>query len=174
MSIGRIMTLAEKLSAEELNALAALMVSIRRLDANQRKAVLRLFPAVQELGINDMGVVDALLFVVGKIAAASDQSVAQKQERPIQPGCVYVVRAEGTNAVKVGFSRDVKSRVATLQTASPFPLKLLGHFVGFDESHERAVHAGLASRRASGEWFVFEQNEDAYSIVEAALAKVGA
>lgn len=63
-------------------------------------------------------------------------------------GCVYVVRAEGTNAVKVGFSKDVKTRIAALQTASPFLLVLLGYYIGFEESHERAVHALMSNRRA--------------------------
>jgi hypothetical protein len=87
-------------------------------------------------------------------------------------GCVYVVRAEGTNAVKVGFSKDVKARVAALQTASPFLLVLLGYYIGFEESHERAVHALMPSRRARGEWFTFGHDEDPCDVVETLLSEV--
>jgi hypothetical protein len=68
---------------------------------------------------------------------------------------VYFARCEGF--VKVGFTQTPPARVAILNTASPWPVTLIGVMIG-DETSEKAVHfelrrAGLHHRN---EWFRFE------------------
>lgn len=75
---------------------------------------------------------------------------------------VYVIRAKGTNRYKIGFSTDIGSRIASMQTGSPFPLELIHEFEG-TLSNEKAVHKMLASYRLHGEWF--ELTESALSFV---------
>lgn len=65
---------------------------------------------------------------------------------------VYFLQVGVDGPIKIGFTADVESRVATLQTASPFPLRLLGRVPG-DEERERAIHLEFAHLRLRGEWF---------------------
>jgi len=77
---------------------------------------------------------------------------------------VYAVRAEGTSNVKIGVSKNVKARVAALQTASPHPLVLIGCFPG-EESDERRLHRLLNHRHLRGEWFDFQEHEGVLDIL---------
>lgn len=77
--------------------------------------------------------------------------------RPLvaRKGRVYFIEAAGTLRVKIGFtSGDPRQRARKLQTACPFPLRVLASFAGttVDEAdlHERFA----ASRAVEGtEWF---------------------
>ncbi len=63
--------------------------------------------------------------------------------------------ASGENAVKIGVTDDVLSRMKALQTASPLPLRLLAVMPG-DQETEYDLHRAFAALRISGEWFRFE------------------
>lgn len=65
---------------------------------------------------------------------------------------LYVIRAGDDGAVKVGVAVNVARRVAGLQTASAFPLKLIRAVRG-GVQEEAAIHARLAQYRLQGEWF---------------------
>lgn len=56
------------------------------------------------------------------------------------------------SAIKIGRSRNVKSRIQELQGANAKPLALLGSVDGHS-AHETKVHSELSSYRLSGEWF---------------------
>lgn len=64
--------------------------------------------------------------------------------------CVYFAEAEGR--IKVGWSKQVASRVAQLQTGNAAPIKLLGVVPG-GRAKEREIHDLFASVRLAGEWF---------------------
>lgn len=66
---------------------------------------------------------------------------------------VYFIRSE--DKVKIGTTRNVGSRLSSLQTGSPDPLKLLCVIPG-DRSKEKQLHERFASLRDSGEWFWLE------------------
>lgn len=71
---------------------------------------------------------------------------------------VFVARAEkgAPIAVKVGTSRDVAGRLATLQTALPFALECLSTVSRVPPSGERAVHHLLRAAQGlpmRGEWY---------------------
>lgn len=55
--------------------------------------------------------------------------------------------------VKIGFTRNIKTRFQTLQTASAEKLTLLGYVPG-DAELEAAIHGKLSKYRSRGEWFL--------------------
>ncbi len=68
----------------------------------------------------------------------------------IRESRVYFV--EGAGAIKIGTSTDVRSRLSTLQIASPYELTLLVTIPG-DHERERALHDRFDRERLRGEWF---------------------
>ena len=81
-------------------------------------------------------------------------ALAAIRRRPSERRFVYFV-ASGENAVKIGVTDDVLSRMKALQTASPLPLKLLA-VMPDDQETEYDLHRAFAALRISGEWFRFE------------------
>src|SRR5262245_43185129 len=67
-------------------------------------------------------------------------------------GFVYVIHAVGTGRVKIGYSLEPTKRLSDLQTASPFPLELIGMRPGTPDL-ERAIHQHLHKYHCVGEWF---------------------
>lgn len=65
---------------------------------------------------------------------------------------VYFIEAIGRGTVKIGVSRDVNKRIASLQVGSSEELSLLGTVPG-DVELERALHRRYSKERTSGEWF---------------------
>jgi hypothetical protein len=65
---------------------------------------------------------------------------------------LYFIQAGADGPIKIGVAGNVGARLKTLQTASPFPLRLLAVVPG-DVEDERSLHRRFASDRLSGEWF---------------------
>lgn len=86
---------------------------------------------------------------IGPLARSSDCS---------RKGLVYFCRAEGTPYVKVGFASDPEKRRAELRTGSPHQLTIVATFVGTMRV-EKLLHALLADRRVTGEWFCLTDAE---------------
>ena len=63
---------------------------------------------------------------------------------------IYAIRMGGF--VKIGKSDNVRKRLATLQTACPQELELLGQMRA-SPSLERLIHRSIDKYRAHGEWF---------------------
>jgi hypothetical protein len=63
---------------------------------------------------------------------------------------VYFIRAG--DAVKIGMSGDVRTRIRTLRTMSPVPIELIGVIPGGREV-EADLHRMWANLRLHGEWF---------------------
>jgi hypothetical protein len=82
--------------------------------------------------------------------------IIQKQGVEVLPdngeGHVYFIEAVGSNQVKIGYSKNVKSRLRSLQTGSPFELILLGVVPG-SMSLELDLHKEFDCYRQQGEWF---------------------
>lgn len=64
--------------------------------------------------------------------------------------CVYF--AQAGDRIKIGWSKNVATRVAQLQTGNAAPIKLLGVVPG-GRAKEREIHDLFASVRVGGEWF---------------------
>jgi hypothetical protein len=56
---------------------------------------------------------------------------------------------------KIGFSSNISSRIATIQTGCPFPLEIAGVFDG-DMRLERKFHEAFREYNTNGEWFKIE------------------
>lgn len=65
---------------------------------------------------------------------------------------VYFVGADGCDLVKIGWTMDVRRRMADLQCGSPIPLKCLKVTRG-GRGLESHLHAEFAPERRHGEWF---------------------
>lgn len=63
---------------------------------------------------------------------------------------VYFAQAD--DRIKIGWSKQVSARLASLQTGCPSPIRLLGTIPG-SRAVERRLHEQFASLRLSGEWF---------------------
>ena len=72
-----------------------------------------------------------------------------------RPGFIYVIEAIGASRVKLGWTaRDARDRLMSLQTSSPFPLRIVAVIVG-TMREERALHARFHALRImpNSEWF---------------------
>ncbi|WP_109808386.1 GIY-YIG nuclease family protein [Sphingosinithalassobacter portus] len=67
-------------------------------------------------------------------------------------GWVYFVQVGSGGHIKIGWAKDPTKRIASLQTAQPQQLKLLGVIPGSLKA-EREVHALFSQARVRGEWF---------------------
>lgn len=64
---------------------------------------------------------------------------------------IYVLRSD--NLVKIGFTENLRARVASIIGAIPIPVEIVGHMPG-DKSVEKHFHDRFAAHHFSGEWFV--------------------
>ncbi len=69
---------------------------------------------------------------------------------------LYIICDSSESVVKIGYSRDPDSRLRSLQTGHPLPLRVY-HSVLVSEDRvrllERQLHAEMNHYRTRGEWF---------------------
>ena len=67
---------------------------------------------------------------------------------------VYFVKHKGLDPIKIGWTSDIKGRLASFNCASPFGIILLGT-ISQPNAHliEKQLHEKYASKRVRGEWF---------------------
>lgn len=65
---------------------------------------------------------------------------------------VYFIAAVDAGMIKIGKTRDMKKRMATLRTMSPVGLEVVCT-IAYDDSLEKRIHEHLKEYRAHGEWF---------------------
>lgn len=77
----------------------------------------------------------------------------QKRARREQsPKLIYFLHAPSVGLVKIGYSSNAATRIASLHLSSPVPLTLLGTVDG-DRAREAQYHSQWAHLRRHGEWF---------------------
>jgi Meiotically up-regulated gene 113 len=81
----------------------------------------------------------------------------------------YLIGAEGSHLVKIGYAVDPKKRLAMLQTGQPLTLSLLWSCHG---DHEQALHRRFAEHRVRGEWFDLTPLGDPVQAVQAAVEEI--
>ena len=65
---------------------------------------------------------------------------------------VYLLRCQGI--YKVGYAKDLKSRISVIQTSNPFPVELVDSFPSnFPAIDEEEIHDKLRKYHQRGEWF---------------------
>lgn len=67
-------------------------------------------------------------------------------------GFVYFLQSGQDGPIKIGYTTDIQKRIKALQTAHPFPLKLLLVING-NVDDESKLHKKFNSLRFCGEWF---------------------
>jgi len=67
----------------------------------------------------------------------------------------YFIKSEDDTLLKIGKSRDIGARLASLQTGSPQKLVLIGMFPN-NGNLEKKLHKRLRQYRTHGEWFKIE------------------
>lgn len=81
--------------------------------------------------------------------------VARMPKNPkAKPGYVYFVKSTETNFVKIGRTTNLKSRIKSMQTVSPFELELFASYETTDsEAEEILAHDFFEDHHKRGEWF---------------------
>lgn len=87
---------------------------------------------------------------------------------PTSSGFVYVIGAESSRVVKIGFAVDPSRRLTHLQTGSPVRLAILAALPG-SRTFEAKLHKVFKDLRKHGEWFDFGKVEPVTAIAEAWL-----
>lgn len=89
-----------------------------------------------------------------RAALSSVLRVRALSSRHAPARCTYVVHAPAAWLVKIGRSKCLERRLASLEAGSPVPLHLVALFAGTDI--EDALHEAFYEHRAHGEWFSSE------------------
>lgn len=84
-----------------------------------------------------------------EVSSCTLPSTIQKPETS-KPSYVYFI--EAGDLVKIGVTKDVTKRLASLQTGSPARLNMIGFIPGTDKE-EKELHRKFSSHRSHGEWF---------------------
>lgn len=81
----------------------------------------------------------------------------------IKQHCVYVIRQENTGYCKIGYTCNVKARLATLSTANPHKLHVVTKLDCTDETIarlvERTLHHTYKKWHINLEWYVFSDRQ---------------
>lgn len=89
--------------------------------------------------------------LVARVTRCVDATAKLGRDRTEDSHVYFIQRADGP--IKIGCAVDVFQRMASLQTASPEPLRLIGVMILGGYSMERRLHQALAADRIHGEWF---------------------
>lgn len=75
-------------------------------------------------------------------------------DRSRSSGQIYFIESGPDKYIKIGFTQYVVSkRIATMQTGSPYPLKLIGVIRNKNRMVERLIHRSFKDERVHCEWF---------------------
>ena len=73
---------------------------------------------------------------------------------------LYVINAVGTNRYKIGFTKDLKSRLRSFRTAMPTKVDLIFYVWTLDYLYlEKLLHNDFKDKRVRGEWFEFDNDD---------------
>lgn len=83
---------------------------------------------------------------------------SNKQSRnALREASIYFLQDQFTKWIKIGMSRDLKSRIKSHRTANP-TVKLLFYFDGV-EVDEKIIHNYFSKKWMQGEWFELSNND---------------
>lgn len=99
------------------------------------------------------GVVKAGQFFPYGSVAAHFANIHLGKQRELGKAHVYFIRSIHGSPVKIGKAHDIKQRLATLQTAHPYKLEVIGIIPNGGDEAEKRLHSSLTPYRLMGEWF---------------------
>ena len=75
-------------------------------------------------------------------------------------GFIYLVHITGSNFYKIGYTKNIIKRLATLQTANALELVIIERFFSLNANYlEMQIHKHYESQRVRGEWFQFSKKQ---------------
>lgn len=74
---------------------------------------------------------------------------------------VYFAYSPDAKKVKIGYSNSPESRIQSLQTGSPVPLKIIGTIAG-GQDVEKKLHEMFSRDHSHGEWFHMSEEIDRF------------
>ena len=80
------------------------------------------------------------------------KSKGKKVSKNTNKTIIYFIQQGNGGSIKIGISSNIEKRLASLQTGSPYKLKVLLTIKG-SEKLEKEIHSKFAEYRLSGEWF---------------------
>ncbi|TNE74955.1 GIY-YIG nuclease family protein [bacterium] len=86
-----------------------------------------------------------------------DEYVKKKNDRKrfkSDQGHIYIIGNLTHGVVKIGFSKNPETRLATLQTGCPYKLSLIHSYIGTQKA-EYALHRKYQEYKTQGEWFSY-------------------
>ena len=78
---------------------------------------------------------------------------------------VYLIVCDENQTCKIGVSNNPERRLAALQTANPFKLRLVHCFVASDSS-EALFHKRFSEYRLGGEWFSYTEESGIFKLFQ--------
>ena len=82
-------------------------------------------------------------------------------------GFIYVLRSGETNRFKIGLSKNVPSRLGSLQTGNPETLSLVCTFPAIDVfAKEQELHKRFEAKNITREWFELAEEDISYLITQ--------
>jgi hypothetical protein len=105
---------------------------------------------------------------------SSDRNKAVRKTVPVSSLCLYIIGFEDTQfdgIVKIGVTKDIKKRLATLQTGCPWRLTvkaLVYRPDSFQYEDWLHKHFGQYRMREDGEWFRWPEGRDPVTDIEEA------
>lgn len=95
-----------------------------------------------------------------KIITPGKRTINLDQQKTELPSYVYFVINQDSNAIKIGTAKNVRRRLASLQTSSPAKLELLcsikAQSVEAARELEQSLHQKFVNFHIRGEWFRVE------------------
>ena len=88
-----------------------------------------------------------------------------EKQKTDKAGFIYVLRSGKTNRFKIGLSKNVLSRLDSLQTGNPDTLSLVCNFPAIDVfTKEKDLHKRYEAKQITREWFELT-DEDISSLI---------
>lgn len=86
----------------------------------------------------------------------------------MKKGTIYFIECPALNAVKIGYTTNIKARLSAIQTGNPLPVRVLATFPG-TRRQERLIQKALKEFQLMREWFIL--NDTVKEIIKAAEEK---
>jgi hypothetical protein len=103
---------------------------------------------------------------------SKDLRELMSQPKPRHGDFLYIIQAKQSGHLKIGRTKDVPTRLRSLQTGNSDELRLIMSFEGWGW-RERRIHEDLKKWRLKGEWFLAECIDhlpiDIYELIDLTL-----
>lgn len=139
-------------SEEELDELTSYLEEVGALDGFTPLTNNEFIEALNQTYVIHLGIPEKAKYVI--VDRMWKKNRPGRQMRLQQMGHVYFIAAEGTDRIKIGYATHPESRLKSISSMSPVPLRMVATMPG-RISDEKSIHKRFANNRTHGEWFHF-------------------